>query len=62
MEVMEILFIKFLMVGPNGLEPLTSSLSEKRSNHLSYDPVISIFRFYHNLSKNFRNIYFINFL
>lgn len=26
------------MVGPNGLEPLTSSLSEKRSNHLSYDP------------------------
>lgn len=27
-----------LMVGPNGLEPLTSSLSEKRSNHLSYDP------------------------
>jgi hypothetical protein len=28
------------MVGPNGLEPLTSSLSEKRSNHLSYDPIL----------------------
>ncbi len=32
--------MEILMVGPNGLEPLTSSLSEKRSNHLSYDPNI----------------------
>ena len=27
------------MVGPGGLEPLTSSVSRKRSNQLSYGPV-----------------------
>lgn len=45
--VFHILFFvgKFiLLVGPNGLEPLTSSLSEKRSNHLSYDPKHIIFK------------------
>jgi hypothetical protein len=26
------------MVGPNGLEPSTSSVSRKRSNQLSYGP------------------------
>ena len=30
------------MVGPNGLEPSTSSVSRKRSNQLSYGPVVSI--------------------
>jgi hypothetical protein len=28
------------MVGPGGLEPLTSSVSRKRSNQLSYGPTI----------------------
>ena len=27
------------MVGPGGLEPLTSSVSRKRSNQLSYGPL-----------------------
>jgi hypothetical protein len=27
------------MVGPNGLEPSTSSVSGKRSNQLSYGPI-----------------------
>ena len=27
------------MVGPGGLEPLTSSVSRKRSNQLSYGPI-----------------------
>ena len=27
------------MVGPNGLEPSTSSVSRKRSNQLSYGPI-----------------------
>ena len=30
------------MVGPNGLEPSTSSVSGKRSNQLSYGPTVSI--------------------
>ena len=29
------------MVGPGGLEPLTSSVSRKRSNQLSYGPMFS---------------------
>jgi hypothetical protein len=29
------------MVGPNGLEPSTSSVSGKRSNQLSYGPIAS---------------------
>ena len=28
------------MVGPGGLEPLTSSVSRKRSNQLSYRPIV----------------------
>src|SRR5262245_25671275 len=28
------------MVGPGGLEPLTSSVSRKRSNQLSYGPAV----------------------
>ena len=28
------------MVGPGGLEPLTSSVSRKRSNQLSYGPTV----------------------
>ena len=28
------------MVGPNGLEPSTSSVSGKRSNQLSYGPIV----------------------
>jgi hypothetical protein len=30
------------MVGPNGLEPSTSSVSRKRSNQLSYGPVPAV--------------------
>ena len=29
----------FALVGPNGLEPSTSSVSRKRSNQLSYGPI-----------------------
>jgi hypothetical protein len=29
------------MVGPNGLEPSTSSVSGKRSNQLSYGPTLT---------------------
>src|SRR5256885_3251930 len=35
------------LVGPNGLEPSTSSVSRKRSNQLSYGPAIRLaFLFY----------------
>ena len=30
------------MVGPGGLEPLTSSVSRKRSNQLSYGPTLHL--------------------
>jgi hypothetical protein len=30
---------KLKMVGPNGLEPSTSSVSGRRSNQLSYGPI-----------------------
>jgi hypothetical protein len=33
-----------MMVGPGGLEPLTSSVSRKRSNQLSYGPIGAAFR------------------
>ena len=38
----------FFMVGMRGLEPRTSSLSEKRSNQLSYTPefVVRTGRYY----------------
>ena len=32
--------IRGLMVGPRGIEPLTSSLSGTRSNQLSYGPIL----------------------
>ena len=31
--------MRFLLVGPSGLEPPTSCLSGTRSNHLSYEPM-----------------------
>ena len=34
-----------LLVGSNGLEPSTSRLSGARSSHLSYEPIVSRFRF-----------------
>jgi hypothetical protein len=34
------------MVGPNGLEPSTSSVSRKRSNQLSYGPATGQISFY----------------
>ena len=33
---------KKFLVGPRGVEPLTSSTSRMRSNQLSYEPVMSI--------------------
>ncbi len=45
------------MVGMPGLEPGTSSLSEKRSNQLSYTPVVGIVSILPEISNEILSVF-----